>query len=238
MSPMTPQGKLGLKLLLGVLGLVVVSTVLFTLRDDDPPPRELAGITVAAIVFDEPTDAWVSETGTMALVADGEGYRLATYGPGGELSSAPVDEVSVLDDHRVYDDLGVGVLVIDQTEYTLGDGGYVSGDCYWCSHEYPVQPVLADLHDGGWKVTAGDLVTVIDQPAGWDGQPPTARLDPNGEIVVVAGLKSGDTAVIDDKVCTVKGAWTLVAAPADTLLLQRVDADRRDHSVSSFERCR
>lgn len=237
---LTPRRTLGLKLLAGVIALIAIGAVIFATRDDTPPPRELAGATVAAIEFTTPTDAWVSTTGTMALVADGTGYRMAAYGPGGETASAPVDEVSVLDDHRVYDalaDLAHGAVVIDETEYALGDDGYVGGDCYWCSHEFPAQPVVADLKDGTWKVTTGELVTLVDQPGGWDGRPPAAGLDPSGKVVIVAGLDSGDTAVVEGSVCTVKGTWTLVAVADDTLLLHRVDADRRDYSVSEFDRC-
>jgi len=242
MSPLTPQGKLGLKMLGGVFALVAVSAVLFALRGDSPPPRELSGVTVAAIVFDAPTDAWVSTSGTMALVADGEGYRLAQYGPGGETGSAAVDDVPVLDTgavggHVVYDDLAEGVLVIDQIEYSLGADGYVAGDCYWCTHELREPAVVADAQDGTWMVTTGAVISSVDQPRGWDGRPPALGFDPAGKVVIVAGLETGDTAVIDGKVCTVKGAWTLVAVADSTMLLHRVDADRRDYSVSNFQRC-
>ncbi len=237
MSPLTPQGRLGLKMLGGVFVLVAVSSLLFALRGDSPPPRELSGVTVASIVFDAPTDAWVSTTGIMALVADGDGYRLAEYGPGGETGSEAVDEVAVLDEHVVYDNLGDGVLVIDETEYTLGTDGYVGGECYWCSHELPDAPVVADLGDGTWKVTTGAVISSVDQPRGWDGLPPAAGFAPGGRVVIVAGLESGDTAVVDGATCTIKGAWTLVAVSDATMLLHRVDADRRDYSVSNFQRC-
>jgi hypothetical protein len=236
MSPTTPQGKLGLKMLGVVLASIAVIAVVLAVRDKEVPVRRLSGVTVASITFDTPTDAWVSTTGRKALVRDGDAYRLAAYGPGGETGSAAVDEVSVLDDHRVYE-LDGGVLVIDQTQYSLVDGAYVSGDCYWCSHPFPDQPVVADLHEGHWKVTVGTTVTTLAQPDGWDGSPPTAGLDPAGKVVIVAALKNGDTVIVDGLVCSVKGAWTFVGAFADGMLLHRVDADRRDYSVSKFERC-
>ncbi len=236
MSPVTPQGKLGLKMLGVVFASIAIIAVVLAVRDKEVPVRELSGVTLASIMFDSPTDAWVSTTGRKALVADGDSYRLAAYGPGGETGSAAVDEVSVLDDHRVYE-LEGGVLVIDQTEYSLVEGAYVSGDCYWCSHPFPDQPVVADLHEGHWEVTVGATVTTVAQPDGWDGRPPVAGLDPAGKVVIVGGLKNGDTVIVDGLVCSVKGAWTLVAAHADEMLLHRADADRLDYSVSKFERC-
>jgi len=235
MSRMTTQGKLGLGMLTGLLVAVAVTAAILAMRDTEPPTRDISGITVAKVVLPAAADAWVADDGELVLVQDGDNYRLAKFGPGGEIESHPVDAVSVLDDHRVYviDD----TVVIDESQYTLTDGTWVEGDCYWCSHEFPGQVVIADLKDGTWKVTFGDQVSTVDQPGDWDGRQPTAGFTSDGAVIVVAGLKSGDTAVIEELTCIAKGSWAFMAADADVVLLHKVDADRLDYSVSSFGRC-
>lgn len=235
MSRLTPQGKLGLGMLTGILVAVAVISVLLATRDPEPPTRDLSGITVAQVVLPAAADAWVADDGKWVLLNDGGGFRLAKFGPGGEVESHPVDSVPALDDHRVYV-LGTTV-VIDESEYALTDGTWVKGDCYWCSHEAPAQVAVADMNDGTWQVTVGEQVSTVDQPSDWDGHQPTAGFTSDGAVIVVAGLKSGDTAVIENLTCIAKGAWAFVAADADVVLLHKVDADRLDYSVSSFGRC-
>ena len=235
MSRLTPQGKLGLGMLGVTLAAIAVIAVAMAVRDKEQPVRDLSGITVAKVVLPAAADAWVADDGELVLVQDGEAYRLAKYGPGGEVESHPVDSVSVLDDHLVY--VIDGTVVIDESEYTLTDGTWVEGDCYWCSHEFPGQVVVADMKDGTWKVTFGTAVSTVDQPDDWDGRQPTAGVASDGAVILVAGLKSGKTAVIEDLTCVTTGAWAFVAADADVVLLHKVDADRLDYSVSSFGRC-
>ena len=200
--------------------------------------RVLVGSPVASIVFPEATDAWVSTSGTKALSQVDGGWVLATFGVGGMVDSHPLDEVSVLDDHRVWELPGPpSALVIDQTEYTLVDDGYVSGACYWCEVPFPNQPVVADLHDGRWKITVGEQVSMVRQPPGWDGRHPDSGLDPSGAVVIVARLDGGSTAMVDGSTCTMKGSWALVSAGADGVLLHRVDPSRLDYSVQRFPRC-
>lgn len=208
------------------------------LSRDDSSPRVLVGSPVATIVFPAPTDAWVSTSGTKALSQVDGSWVLATYGVGGVVDSYPLDEVSVLDDHRVWELPGPPpALVIDQTEYTLVDSRFVSGACYWCEVPFPNQPVVADLHDGRWKITVGEQVSMAQQPSGWDGRPPDSGLDPSGAVVIVARLDGGSTAVVEGSTCTVNGSWALVSADADGVLLHRVDPSRLDYSVQRFPRC-
>ena len=236
MKKMTAQGKLGLSMLAGTLVVIAVIAVILAMRDTKPPAGEISGVTVAKVVLPAAANAWIADDGQLVLVQDGDNYRLAEFGPGGEIESHPVDTVSVLDDHRVY--VINGTVIIDESEYALTDGTWVAGDCYWCSHEFPGQVVVAELHDGTWKVTFGEQVSTVEQPSDWDGSQPTAGVASDGAIVLVAGLKSGDTAVLEgDLTCVTTGAWAFVAADADVVLLHKVDGDRLDYSVSSFGRC-
>ncbi|MGB8859045.1 MAG: hypothetical protein WCC60_07315 [Ilumatobacteraceae bacterium] len=223
-----------------VLAVAVAATSIagwVLLRGGDGP-RTLRGSVVASIVFGSPTDAWVSTTGTKVLFDDGQ-LQLADFDAGGRLGSYPVDEVSVLDDHRLYElSDPTPVLVIDQTEYSLVDGVYVSGECHWCKVPYPDQPVLADLHDGTWKVTVGRATSIVRQPQRWDQRPADSRLDPDGRVVVLARRDDGRTAIVDSTTCIVDGTWALVAAEADGVLLHRVDPNRLDYTVARFPRCR
>ena len=117
--------------------------------DDASRTRTLTGVGVATITFPTATDAWVSTSGTMALYQDGDTWQLGTYGHEGQASVAPVDEVSVLDDHKVYEFAGTPpLIVIDQTEYALTGGTYVGGDCHWCKVPFPDQPVVAEHQQG------------------------------------------------------------------------------------------
>jgi hypothetical protein len=129
------------------------------------------------------------------------------------------------------------VLVIDELVYDRKGDGLVAGDCYWCSHPFPAQPVLADRHDGTWKVTVGTKVSSLRQPSGWDGRPPDAGLTPVGGVVVVARRTMGDTVVIESASCRVGGVWALVAADATGVLLHRVDPARLDYSVQHVTAC-
>jgi DNA-binding beta-propeller fold protein YncE len=223
-----------------VLAAAVVGSAVggWALLREDSSPRVLVGSPVATIVFPAPTDAWVSTSGTKALSRVDGGWVLATYGLDGVVDTHPLDEVSVLDDHRVWELAGPPpALVIDQTEYALVDGRFVSGACYWCEVPFPNQPVVTDRHDGRWKVTVGEQVATVRQPAGWDGRPPDSGLDPSGAVVIVARLDGGSTAVVDGSTCTVKGSWAMVSAAAAGVLLHRVDPARLDYSVQRFPRC-
>ena len=148
-------------LLVAVAGSAVAGWAYFRSPSSSAAQRVLQGSLVAAVPFGEPTDAWVSTSGTKVLSeADGQ-WTLGTYGVDGVLSALPVDEVSVLDDHRVYELREPAVLVIDSTEYTEVDGTLVSGECYWCKVPFPAQPVLADMNDGTWKLTVGEKVVFV-----------------------------------------------------------------------------
>jgi hypothetical protein len=209
-------------------------------RASSPPaPRTLQGTLVAKVVFDTPTEAWVSTSGMRVLFADGASYRLADYGVDGGQSSLPVDAVSVLDDHLVYELPGPPpALVIDQLEYTVVDGTYVGGDCYWCKVPYPLQPVVANKKNGTWKLTLGDTVVAVNQPDGWDGRPPDSGRADEGGVVIVARLDDERTAVVDvGGTCVIEGSWAWVSADVDGLLLHRVDPGQLDYTVERFPRC-
>jgi hypothetical protein len=200
--------------------------------------RRLQGTVVAAVSFPAPTEAWVSTSGTKVLHEADGAWVLGTYGVDGLQGELPVDEVSVLDDHRLYEVGSPTVLVIDSTQYDLVDGGLVGGDCYWCTVPFPAQPVLADRHDGTWTVTINERVLHVRQPEGWDGRPADAGLTDGGDVVIVARLTNGDTAVVDvGGTCVVDGSWAWVAASADGVLLHRVDPARQDYGVDRFPRC-
>ena len=199
--------------------------------------RRLDGDLVAAVPFGGPTDAWVSTGGTKVLYqADGV-WTLGTYGVDGALTTTPVDAVSVLDDHKVYEVGTPPVLVIDQLQYDLVDGSLVGGDCYWCSHPFPDQPVVTDSHDGTWKVTVGTTDSHVDQPSGWDGRPPQAALDAVGKVVIVAHTRAGSTLLVDEAVCSIEGLWGMVSVPSNGVLLHRAETARLDYSVELFPRC-
>lgn len=202
-------------------------------------PRRLQGTLVAAVGFSSPTDAWVSTSGTKALYEVDGRWTLGTYGVDGVVSTMSVDEVSVLDDHRIYELRDPDVLVIDSTEYLEADGVLVGGDCYWCKVPFPAQPVLADMKDGRWKLTVGEKVVFVRQPDGWDGRPADAGLaDEGGGVVIVARLDDGDTAIVDvGGTCTVEGTWGWVAAGPHGILLHRVDSARLTYDVERFPRC-
>lgn len=224
-------------LAIAVAGSAVVAWAYFR-SPSSASPRRLQGVLVAAVPFGSPTDAWISTSGTKALYqADGQ-WTLGTYGVDGVVSALPVDEVSVLDDHRIYEIGSPAVLVIDSTEYTEVDGTLVGGDCYWCKVPFPSQPVLADMKDGTWKLTVGEKVVFVRQPSGWDSRPATAGLADDGGVVIVARLEDGNTAVVDvGGTCVVEGAWGWVAADADGVLLHRVDPARLTYDVERFPRC-
>jgi hypothetical protein len=225
-------------LVVAVVGSVIVGWAY--LRSPSPSaPRRLQGSVVAAVSFDEPTDAWVSTSGTKVLhqSAGGE-WVVGTYGVTGLEGELPVDEVSVLDDHRLYEVGSPTVLVIDSTQYELVDGVLVGGDCYWCTVPFPAQPVLADRHDGTWTVTINEKVLHVRQPKGWDGRPADAGLADDGGVVIVARLVDGETAVVDvGGTCVVEGSWAWVSAAADGVLLHRVDPARLDYTVDRVPRC-
>ncbi len=224
-------------LAVAVVGSAVVAWA--SLRSPSPAAlRTLEGEPVAAVTFDEPTDAWVSTTGTKVLHHTGGQWVLGTYGLDGLEGEVPVDEVSVLDDHRVYELGTPPVLVIDSTQYDLADGVLLGGDCYWCTVPFPAQPVLADRHDGTWTVTINERVLRVRQPDGWDGRPADSGLADGGDVVIVARLTDGDTAVVDvGGTCRVEGSWAWVSADAGGVLLHRVDDARRDYSVTRVPRC-
>ena len=208
------------------------------LRESPAPSyRRLDGTLIAAVPFGAPTDAWVSTSGTKALYETDGAWVVGTYGVDGAVSSSPVDAVSVLDDHRVYEIGSPPVLVIDSLQYDLVDGTLVGGDCYWCSHPFPDQPVVADAHDGTWKVMVGTVVSHVDQPSGWDGRPPDAALDADGKVVIVAHARAGSTLLVDGAVCSVDGLWGMVSVPSDGVLLHRAETARVDYSVELFPRC-
>ena len=188
--------------------------------------------------FGEPTEAWVSTSGTKVLYeADGQ-WTLGTYGVDGVPSALPVDEVSVLDDHRIYELREPEVLVIDSIEYTEVDGTLVSGEWYWCKVPFPAQPVLADMRDGTWKLTVGEKVVFVRQPAGWDGRLADAGLADGGGVVIVARTDAGNTAMVDvEGTCTVEGSWGWVSAGPEGILLHRVDSARLTYDVERFPRC-
>ena len=223
-------------LVVAIVGSAVAAWAYFR-EPSAPSYRQLKGTLVAAVPFAAPTDAWVSTTGTKVLYqADGT-WTLGTYGVDGVVSSNPVDAVSVLDDHRVYEVGSPSVLVIDSLQYDLVDGTLVGGDCYWCSHPFPDQPVVTDAHDGTWKVTVGTTVSHVDQPSGWDGRPPGSAADADGKVVIVAHTRAGATLVVDGDVCSVTGLWGIVSVPSDGVLLHRAETARVDYSVELFPRC-
>lgn len=221
MSKLTPQGRLAVKLMVGVVAIVAASSVMLAVRDKEPQRPELAGVTVAQVVFSEPTDAFVLASGTEVIVADGSGWRLATFGPGGETGSR--------------------ALTADEVEDGADVGGvtYVFAGGVW----QPTEPVVVtDVGGGAWKIESGDAVVGVDQPSDWDEQNVAAVLAESGGAVVTARVRSGDTVVIDGMAaCLVTGAWAIVAVAepdgANTMLLRRVDDDRMNYSVSSFNRC-
>lgn len=224
-------------LAIAVAGSAVAAWAYFRTPSSTALPR-LQGSPVAAVSFSEPTDAWVSTSGTRVLhEVDGQ-WKLGTYGVDGLIAALPVDEVSVLDEHRVYEVGTPPALVIDSTEYTEVEGALVGGECYWCTVPFPAQPVLADMKDGTWKLTIGEKVVFVRQPAGWDGRPADAGLVGSGGVVIVARLDGGDTAVVDvGGTCLVDGSWAWVAADADGVLLHRVDPARLTYNVERFPRC-
>lgn len=130
------------------------------------------------MTFDEPTDTWVSTTGTKVLHQSGGQWLLGAYGLGGLEAEVPVEKVSVLDNHRVYELGTTPTLVIDSTKYDLVDGVLVGGDCYWCNVPFPAQPVLADKKDGTWTVTINERVLASVSPKGGTGARPTPAWPP------------------------------------------------------------
>lgn len=225
-------------LAVAVAGSAVAAWAYFRSPSSAALPR-LQGTLVAAVPFGGPTDAWVSTSGTRVLYeVDGQ-WTLGTYGVDGVVSALTVDEVSVLDEHRIYEIGSPPVLVIDSTEYSEVDGTLVGGDCYWCKVPFPAQPVLADMKDGTWKLTVGENVLFVRQPSGWDGRPADAGLaDDGGGVVIVARLDDGNTAVVDvGGTCLVDGAWGWVSANEDGILLHRVDSARLTYDVERFPRC-
>lgn len=197
---------------------------------------------VASIYFAEPTDVWIAPSGTLVLQPSGGGHELARYGPEGLVEAHPVDELDVLDEHRLREVGGTSPVVIDSNEYALVDGTWVKGDCYSCRVPEPDPPVLLDRDDGSWRLTvAGERLTV-DQPDGWDGTPAEVLASSDGDVVIAARLGDNRTEITEVTTdgtaeCVVEGRWQLLSATADSLVLAKLDDSGRDHSTARAPRC-
>ena len=235
---MSRQGRLGLLILGVVTVMVTIAALIFASVSSNADLPLLTGTSQARIVFEAPTDAWVSNTGAEVLYLDGAQWTLATYGYDGPSGVTFVAEVADQGAHTVYQPSGQpDVRVIDGVLYALDGDTWVPTGAEPTTDQLPPTITISDQHDGTWRVQVGDNVSHIAQPAGWDRTPAAAAVDPSGKVVVVAQMGEGGTAVIDTAACRIDGHWALVAVDAKRVLLQVVDSDRLDHSVSAFKRC-
>jgi hypothetical protein len=205
---------------------------------------------VATIVFDEPTDAWVSSGGTSALYQRDGQWFVGEYDAVGRISETPVDNVDDTKDH-VVDELRVRRdgswiregLVIDGDEYRLEDGGWKRWGCYWCRVDMPPPPsAVVDPELMVWTVEYNGDSWTVPVPVGWDGLDPVLSAvsiedHTSYAVSVVVGTRAGSTLVAraqrDGSVAThlINGTWTSVGSREDGLLARRADPRRLDYSV-------
>lgn len=227
-----------MRLLRPALAVAVVALGGCAADDVGVVPELLSPVPIAAVEVPPADEVWVSNSGRFGLRQVDDRWLLGEYGPAGLVAEHPVDEVSVLSVHRVLELPGEPVVVvIDQTEYTLGPDGWVSGACYWCATEFPDQPSIV-VEGATWIIRvptdgSGVVSSTVEIPASWDGERPqvAGSFDGSGRVVAWGHGTDGRTIVVEPTngptggVCSVAGRWDVIGVDAGGTVLVAEDRE-------------